>query len=66
MHIGYEIIANEACSTELAIIVSNPTSVNQEILLDLVNFALQERPEDNLMASIFGAWSNGLLYIPWH
>ena len=32
---------------------------NQEILLDLANFALPERPEDNLMVSISRAWYNG-------
>ena len=49
-------IANEACSAELAIIISYPTSASgiivllknkhQEILLDLADFALQEQPED--------------------
>ena len=43
-------------SAELAIIISYPTSTsgiivlfknNQEILLDLADFALQEQPEDN-------------------
>ena len=29
---------------------------NQEILLDLADFALQEQPEDNLMATISRAW----------
>ena len=32
---------------------------NQEILLDLTDFALQEQPEDNLMVSISRAWYNG-------
>ena len=48
-------IANVACSTDLVIIISYPTSMrriivllktNQEILLDLADFALQEQPED--------------------
>ena len=44
---------NEMRSTELTIIISYPTSVsgdngfNQEILLDLADFTLQEQPEDN-------------------
>ena len=32
---------------------------NQEILLDLSNFAMQEQPEDNLMVAISQAWYNG-------
>ena len=32
---------------------------NQEILLDLADFALQELPEDNLVVSISRAWYNG-------
>ena len=32
---------------------------NQGILLDLVDFALQEQPEDNLMVAIPRAWYNG-------
>ena len=32
---------------------------NQETLLDLVDFALQEQLEDNLMVSISRAWYNG-------
>ena len=32
---------------------------NQEILLDLADFALQEQTEDNLMVAIFRAWYNG-------
>ena len=36
---------------------------NQEILLDLADFTLQERPEDNLMVAISQAWYNGS-YIP--
>ena len=48
-------------------IISYPTSVseiiffiknNQEILLDFVNFALQEHLEDNLMVSVSRAWYN--------
>ena len=31
---------------------------NQEILLDLADFALQEQPEDNLMVTISQAWYN--------
>ena len=33
---------------------------NQEIFLDLADFALQEQPEDNLMVAIFREWYNGL------
>ena len=32
---------------------------NQEILLDLADFPLQELTEDNLMVSISRAWYNG-------
>ena len=32
---------------------------NQEILLDLADFAWQDKPEDNLMAAISLAWYNG-------
>ena len=32
---------------------------NQEILLDLADFALQEQPEDNFLLAIFRAWHNG-------
>ena len=32
---------------------------NQEILLDLADFNLQEQPEDNLMVTISRAWYNG-------
>ena len=32
---------------------------NQEILLDLADFALQEQPEDNLMVAISRACYNG-------
>ena len=32
---------------------------NQDILLDLADFALQEQPEDNLMVAIPQAWYNG-------
>ena len=32
---------------------------NQEILLDLADFALQEQPVDNLMVSIFWARYDG-------
>ena len=32
---------------------------NQEILLDLAYFALQEQPEDNLKVAISWAWYNG-------
>ena len=46
-------------------IISYPTSAsgiilllknNQEILPDLIDFALQEQPEDNLMVAISRAW----------
>ena len=51
---------------ELVIIVSYQTSAcgiikkknNQEILLDLADFALQEQPEDNLMVAVSWAWYN--------
>ena len=58
-------MANEACSAELAIIISCPTRMsgivlfiknNPEILLDIADFALQEQPEDNLMVAISRAW----------
>ena len=56
--------------TELAIIISSQTSAsgiivviknNQEILLDLTDFALQKQPEDNLMVAVSRAraWYNG-------
>ena len=55
-----------ACSVELAISIVYPTTMsgivvknNQEILLDLADFALQEQPEDNLMIAISRAWYNG-------
>ena len=32
---------------------------NQELLLDLADFALKEQPEDNLMVTIPRAWYNG-------
>ena len=32
---------------------------NQEMLLDLADFALQEQAEDNLMVAISRAWYNG-------
>ena len=32
---------------------------NQEILLDLADFALKEKPEDNLMVTFSQAWYNG-------
>ena len=32
---------------------------NEEILLDLADFALQEQPEDNLMVALSWAWYNG-------
>ena len=49
-------------------IISYPTSAsgiivllknNQEILLDLTDFAVQEQPEDNLMFAISRSWYNG-------
>ena len=33
--------------------------INQDILLDLVDFALQEQPEDNSMVAVSRAWYNG-------
>ena len=32
---------------------------NQEILIDLADFALREQPEENLVVAIFRAWYNG-------
>ena len=32
---------------------------SQEILVDLADFTLQERPEGNLMVTIYRAWYNG-------
>ena len=32
---------------------------NQEILLDLADFTMQEQPEDNLMVAIAQTWYNG-------
>ena len=32
---------------------------NQDVLLDLTDFALQEQTEDNLMVTISWAWFNG-------
>ena len=52
--------SQRGASAELAIIISYPTSasgiivllkaIKKVILLDLADFALQEQPEDNLMA----------------
>ena len=39
----------------LLIIIRN----NQEILLDLADFAFQEQPGDNLMVALSLAWYNG-------
>ena len=60
--IGDDEIANEARGAELAIIISHPTRVsgiidllknnNQEILLDLADFASQEQPEDYLWGMV--------------
>ena len=61
--VGYEMMR-----AELAIIISYPTSAsgiivllknNQETLIDLVDFALKEQLEDNLMVSFSRAWFNG-------
>ena len=58
------IATNKARRAELAIIISNPTNAsgiiffnknNQEKLLNIADFALQEQPEDNLMATIYRA-----------
>ena len=57
-------------SAKLAIIISYPTSTsgiitycfiknNQELLLDLADFAVQEQPADNLMVAISRPWYNG-------
>ena len=57
-------------STELAVIISHPTSVSaimivlskaiiKKRLQDLTDFALQEQDEDNLMVVIFQLWYNG-------
>ena len=54
--------------SELAIIISYPTSTSgiivllkkqSEILLDLAHFTLQEQADDNLMVAISQAWYNG-------
>ena len=37
---------------------------NQEVLLDLADFALQEQSEDNLMVAISRAWYNGSCTMP--
>ena len=65
--VGYEMIANEARSTELANhLMSNKREWNyyfiknnQEILLDLADFAFQEQSEDNLMVTFSRSWYNG-------
>ena len=36
---------------------------NQEILLDVADFVLQEQPEDNLMVTISRTWL--MAHIPW-
>ena len=55
-------------SAEFPKIISYPTSASgiivllkksTEILLDLADFALQEQPDDSLMAAISRAWYNG-------
>ena len=38
---------------------------NQEILLDLTNFSVQEQPDGNLMVSISRPWSGIMALIPW-
>ena len=49
----------KAISAKLAILISYPTSVNnQEILITCVHSALQEQLEDNLMVTISWAWYN--------
>ena len=57
-------------SPELAIIISYPTSVsgiiflnNQDILIDLADFAFQEQPEDNLVVAITLVWYDGSIII---
>ena len=61
-------IANEALSAELAIIILYPTSVSgiivllktiKKIIQDFADFALQEQLENNVMVSISRAWFNG-------
>ena len=37
---------------------------NQEILLDLADFALQEKPEDNLTIIVLFLWHGIMAYIP--
>ena len=49
----------------MAITISYPTSAsgiknNQEILIDIVDFALLKRPEDILIAVISRVWYKGL------
>ena len=63
MRVEYEMIAKEARSAELVNnhLISKKCEwydcfikSNQEILLDLADFALQEKPEDKLMVVFFG------------
>ena len=49
--IGY----NHLISNKLKCFIKN----NQDILLDLTDFALQEQTEDNWMVAISWAWFNG-------
>ena len=45
--------------TPFIIIILTCIKDNQEMLLDLGDFALQEQPGDNLMVTMFLAWYNG-------
>ena len=46
------LIANEASSAGLAILISNKP-------IDLADFALQEQLEDNLVVAVSQVWYNG-------
>ena len=52
--VGYNHLISNKCKWNNCFIKNN-----QEKLLDLADFALQEQPEDNLMVAISQAWYNG-------
>ena len=53
--VGYNHLTYPANASGIIVLLKN----NQEILLDLADFALQEQPENNLMVAISRAWYNG-------
>ena len=67
--VGYEMIDSQLGATRLVgynHLISNKRKWNncfiknnQEILLDLTDFAVQEQPENNLMVAISQPWYNG-------